>query len=322
MRRHTFLTVVSLALGTSTAWLALELHVARQELAEMRGSSAPTPPAPAMSAAATDINASEVQANPVAMSPPPNQPARPRDPMQAQNEAMQRAATRVSNARVRAWLVDPEKRAKTLAEHRKSHERDIPRQLMDLDDDDYNRLLDTMAASDLRYAEAMYRCNTDSACDLQSAVGTQMQANRRELVELLGAEKAQRLENYRDNYMERNSVESFRRELPDSMKLSDAQAERLADALGEERRRMVKEWQQRGERIAGMGNSWGALNFPETQDVEQRVAEATEFQRRQRDRATEILTSAQLEFFTKQQEQILEIARDSWGYEDQAGESR
>ena len=85
---------------------------------------------------------------------------------------------------------------------------------------------------------------------------------------------------------------------------------------------MVKEWQQRGEQISGMANSWGSLNFPGMPDVEQRLAEATEFQRRQHDRAAEVLTSAQLEIFSKQQEQMLEIARGSWEYEDQAGKSR
>ena len=242
--------------------------------------------------------------------------------MRAESGVAQRAATLAHNAWVRAWLDDPEKRAKALADSRKSHEREFPRQLLDLDDDDYNRLLDTLAASDLRYAEAMYRCNKDPACDLQTAIGTQMKANRRDLVALLGDEKTQRLENYRDNFMERNSVNSFRSGLPESMRLSDAQAETLADALGEERRRMVKEWQQRGEQISGMANSWGSLNFPGMPGVEQRVAEATEFQRRQHDRAAEVLTSAQLEIFSKQQEQMLEIARGSWDYEDQAGKSR
>ena len=242
--------------------------------------------------------------------------------MQAQIDAGQRAATLAHNAWVRTWLDDPEKRAKTLIEYRKSQEREFPRQLLDLDDDHHNRLMDTLAASDLRYTEAMYRCTTNPACDLQTAIKTQMQANRRDLAGLLGNEKAQRLENYRDNHMERNSVSSFRSGLPDSMPLNDSQAEKLADALGEERRAMVKEWQQRGEQISGMANSWGSLNFPDTQDVEQRVAAATEFQRRQRDRAAEILTSAQLEIFTKQQEQMLDIARGSWEYEDRADKSR
>lgn len=323
MRRNTLLTVISLALGTSTAWLAIELHAARQELAELRTSSAQASgAAPAACAAATDIRVPEIQVNPVATSPPTRQLECPRDTMQAQSDAAQRQATLAHNAWVRSWLNDAEKRAKALADSRKTHGREFPRQLLDLSDDDNNRLLDTLAASDLRYAEAMYRCNTNPACDLQSAIGTQMQASRRELVGLLGEEKAQRLENYRDNYMERNIVASFRNGLPDSMRLSDAQAEKLVDALGEERRGMVKEWQQRGEQISGMANSWGSLNFPGTQDVEQRLAEAMEFQRRQRDRAAAILTAAQLEMFNKQQEQMLEIARGSWEDQNQAGNSR
>jgi hypothetical protein len=319
MRRHTLLTVISLVLATSTAWLALALYSARQELADLRHSPATATAAPAISAAGTETRIPEVQANPVAISPRPNQPARPRDAIDAQNDTAQRAATLAHNVWVRGWLDDPQKRANVLGDFRKSAERDIPRGLLVLDDDEYNRLLDTLAASNLRYAVAMYRCNTNLACDLQTAVETQMQTNRRELVELLGDEKAQRLENYRDNFMERNSVASFRSGLPDSMPLSDAQAEKLADALGEERRRMVNEWQERGEKILGLGNAWGSLNFPGTQDIEQRVVEATEFQRRQRDRAAEVLTAAQLEIFTKQQEQMLEIARGSWEYEREAG---
>jgi hypothetical protein len=321
MRRHAILIVISLALATSTAWLAVELHTARQELAELRASSAPETTAPAMSAAAAVMRAADVQTNPVAMSPTPNQPARSRDAKQAHIDFAQHAASLAHDAWVRGWLDDPEKRAKALADSRKSHEREFPRQLLDLDDDDYNRLLDTMAAGDLRYDVAMYRCDTNPACDHQTANRTQTQVNRHELVGLLGEEKTQRLENYRDNYMERNSVASFSSGLPDSMRLSNAQAEKLVDALGEERRGMVKEWQQRGDEISGMGNSWGSLTFPNTPDVEQRVAQATEFQRRQHDRAAELLTSAQLEIFTKQQEQMLEIARGSWEYEDQAGKS-
>jgi len=313
MRRQTLLTGICLVLGASTAWLAIELHAAREQLAALRGPRAPTRTAPADAAATAAIRVPGVQAKPVAVSAVPNETNPQRDPTQARNDESQRAANMAHNAWVKSWLDDPEKRAKVLADARKSHEREFPRQLLDLNDDDFNRLLDTLAASDLRYAEAMYRCNTGPACDLQSAIGTQTKANRQELVGLLGDERTQRLETYRDNYLERSSVASFRSGLPDSMPLSDAQAEKLVSALGEERRRMVKEWQQRGEQISGMGNVWGSLTYPDTQDVEQRVAEATEFQRRQRDRAAEVLTPAQLEIFTKQQEQMIEIARGTWG---------
>ena len=85
---------------------------------------------------------------------------------------------------------------------------------------------------------------------------------------------------------------------------------------------MLKEWQQRGEDVSVMANSWGLLNFPATENVEQRLAEATEFQRRQRDRAAEVLTAAQLDAFIEQQDQMLEIARGSWELEQQADKSR
>jgi hypothetical protein len=311
------LTVVILALGTSTAWLAIDLRDARQELAELRGSSAPATTSPAISAEPAHIRAPPVQSNPAAISPSSDQPARRRDAMQAQSDVWQRAANLARNAWVRTWLNDPPKRAKALAETRKNLEVEFPRQLLNLDDDSYNQLLDSVAASDLRYAETMYRCNTDPACDPQSTIESQMETNRRELVALLGDEKAQRLETYRDNAMERMNVGSLRGSLPDSMRLSDAQAGKLTDALGEERRRMVKEWEQRGE----IANSRGLVNFPGTQDLEQRFAEATELQRRQSDRAAEVLTPAQLEIFTKHQEELLESARASWELEDQAEKS-
>lgn len=322
MRRSVLiLATVSLGLAASTAYLAYELRAARQELAGLSGSAGDAArTAPAMTAAATENRSPAVQATPIAgVLASTNELARPGNPRQAQLDAAQHAATLAHNAYVRAWLDNPAKRAKALSENRKSHEREFPRQLLDLDDDLYNRLLDSLAASDLRYAEAMYRCTTDAACDLGTTMKTQMQANRRELVALIGAEKTQRLEDYRDNYQERNNVASLRDELPDSMSLTDAQADTLADALGEERRRVVKEWEQRGAKISGMANMYGSLLYPSTaQGAEQRVAEVTEYQRRLRDRAAQVLTSEQLEIYTKQQEQMLDIARGSWEYEEQA----
>ena len=115
----------------------------------------------------------------------------------------------------------------------------------------------------------------------------------------------------------------MRGELPDSLRLSDAQAEKLVDALGEERRRTIKEWEQRASVTRACPTCMGRSIIPDTtQDVEQRVTEATEYQRRQHDRAAQVLTSGQLELFTKQQEQMLEIARGSWEYEAQQGNTK
>jgi hypothetical protein len=278
MRWHSLLAVLTLVLGASTTWLAVELYAVRRELAESRASPASSATAHAMTRAAAGMRAAEVPVQAAAITSPPNQPGRPRDERQARADASLRAANLLHTVWVRSWIDDPEKRAKVLADHRNNHEREFPRELLDLNDDDHNQLVATLAASDLRYAEAIYRCNTDPACNLQSTV--------------------------------------------DSMSMSDAQAEKLADSLGDERRRIVQEWEQRGERISGMANMWGSLNFPDMPDLEQRATEAAEFQRRQRERAAEVLTSAQLEVFSKQQEQMLEIARGSWEVEDQSSKPR
>lgn len=311
--------LISLVLGASTAWLAIQLHAARQELAELRGPAVEAGAAPTQPVVSADNHAPDISALPVAATmPAPDKLKSAPNTRQAESDAAMRSASLTHNAWVRTWIDDPEKRAKVLSDYRKSREREFPRELLDLDDENHDQLLDTLAASDLRYAEAMYRCNADPACDTRTTIASEMQANKRELTALIGADKAQRLENYRDNFMERNSVATFRSELPASMRMTDEQAGKLADALGDERRRMVREWQQRGAEISGMANMYGSLTYPSTaMDIQQRVAEATEYQRRQRDRAAQVLTSEQLEVFTKQQEQMLEIARGSWEYEQQ-----
>ena len=327
MRRPVVLLIfISLALGAITVYQAVELRATRQELASLRESSAvATEGAAVTPVAAGDTRAAADQPKPVAPASVLTQEPTRRGEATAvrRDAAAQRAATLAYNSYVRAWLEDPEKRARALRENRKSEETQLPRQVLDLAEDEYNRLLDTLAESSLRYAEAIYRCNQDPACDIGATARNQVQANRRELLELLGAEKTQRLEDYRDNYQERSNVASFRSELPDSLRLSDAQAAKLVDVLGEERRRTIKEWELRGASYSGMSNMYGSLYFPDsTQTLEQRVDEAGEYQRRQRDRAAQVLTSGQLEVFTKQQEQMLEIARGSWEYQEQQGNAK
>jgi len=154
---------------------------------------------------------------------------------------------------------------------------------------------------------------------LSATTASRLREDQRELAELLGAEKAQRLGDHRDNLMERNSVAGFRSELPEALQLSDAQAEKLANALGDERRRVTREWEQRGAGIAMTAFPAGLVYYPnKTQGVEDRVAEASEFQRRQRERAGEILTAAQLDAFTEQQKDALDFARSGWESEQQA----
>jgi hypothetical protein len=311
MRRLTTMTAAALTLGASTTWLAVELRAAREELAELRARKTVT--APAASAAPADSRALDTPATTPLTAAPTGQSPPAREALPPHDDVGTRAATLAHNLWVRTWLNDPEKRAQVLADFRKSQAQQLPPGLLEPDDADYDRLLDALAANQLRYTETIYRCNTSAGCDFRIVMAAQQQSERRDLVALLGEQRTQRLENHRDNVMERNGVQSFGSALPESVRLSDAQAEKLVDALGEERRRLVREWELRGDQIGAIANSWGSLHYPQTGDIQQRVADVMEFQRRQRERAVELLTDAQLEIFTRQQEQMLEIVRGSWG---------
>ena len=116
-----------------------------------------------------------------------------------------------------------------------------------------------------------------------------------ELRQLLGDERLQRFNDYRDNSQERRIVANLRGVASDAVHISDKQAERLVEVLGDERRKFLKEFEQRGAEYSGLNSGLGSLYYSSTaQSAEQRVAEASEFQRRQRERAAEVLTPQQL----------------------------
>ena len=142
---------------------------------------------------------------------------------------------------------------------------------------------------------------------------------RAELTQLLGEERFQRFNDYRDNIQERRIVANLRGEASDALRINDKQAERLVEVLGDERRKVLKEYEQRGVEYSGLNSGYGSLYYSSTAGAEQRVAEASEFQRRQRERAAEVLTPQQLRFFTERQERGLEDARKSWEIEDRQG---
>jgi hypothetical protein len=231
-----------------------------------------------------------------------------------------RASIEAQIPRLRALLEDPDKRAEFLRDARNSNQRDMPRlaEHLKLTGDEHARLLDLLAQQQLRHEESLYECALDPGCDPMSVLGDRhAQTDRREIEDLLGAETSQRLTDYRDNFQERRIITQLRGELPDSLRLSDVQGEKLVEALGEERRRIAREWQQNGGRDpAGMGSMYGFVSYSGTvQNVEQFVAEAGELQRRQRERAAQILSAGQLEVFTQRQKDALDMARGGWEYQ-------
>jgi hypothetical protein len=324
MRRITALLVAtSLALAASTAYFAYQLHGTRQELAAARMTPA--------SSHAARADTGRIPAPAPDFPPATTVPAGGTEPVQQpgpgkkEMDATARAGQFQANAHMRKVLADPERRARMERDIRKNLEREVSQfgPLLDLTDDEQQRLVDLMTGHQMSFAEATAKCADTPGCDVSATASAQYQVQQRELADFMGDEKAPRFMDYRDNFMERNSVESFRAELPERMQLSDLQAERLAIALGDERRRIIKEWKQRGAGSAAMGNTLGYLYYPNnTRDIEERVNEAGEYQRRQRERAAELLTAQQLEVFTQQQKDLLDVARSGWESEAQTAENR
>ena len=104
------------------------------------------------------------------------------------------------------------------------------------------------------------------------------------------------------------------------MALGRVRAQRAAVVAAEHLEVVAAEFEQRGAEYSGLNSGLGSLYYSSTaQSAEQRVAEASEFQRRQRERAAEVLTPQQLEFFTERQNIGLEDARRSWEIEERQG---
>jgi hypothetical protein len=234
--------------------------------------------------------------------------------------AASRKAERTRNAESHATLHDPDKRAQALLDIRKNYERNfsgLPLAL-DLTEDEFNRLLDILSEQEIRNRDATSQCVPSAGCDIMSIAASQRQLNRRQLAEFMGAEKAQRYRDYIDNFAEREGVANFRGRLPDALRLTDAQAEKLAEVLGDERRRMQKEWEQLGSKFGGVQGQYSTIFYPvAAQGFEQRLAASSEYLRRQRERAAEVLTVGQLEAFTRGQQDLLEEVRGSLEAEEQ-----
>jgi hypothetical protein len=311
--------VIALAISTMTFaastlyfWLAW-----RSERSKVASSPRPTVAAPAAVHPAT--NAAPTNAAPTNTGS--SNPAQPPELTEEEQKARIRASLVAAIPNMRATLEDPDKRAATMSDIRKNNERSMPHlaRNLDLTEDEYARLMNMLVELEMRALEARYQCALAANCDVMASGRPVYQANRRELVDFLGAEKAQQFDNYRDDSREREIVADWRGDLPDSLRLSDAQTEKLVEVLGDERRRIAKEWEQRGAGENGMSNQYGSIQFPSTaQGAEQRIAEASEYQRRQRERAAQVLTAGQLEAFTERQKEALDLARGAWEYEEQS----
>ena len=209
-------------------------------------------------------------------------------------------------------LDDPEQRAEMLEEYRMMVRSLNPRlaQTLKMSGEEAERLIELLAQQQLDQQEKFARCSVDSSCDFQPIGRDAAGANERELTNLLGAERRQEFEQYRNTMGERRSVTELRTRLSDADYLPEEKAEALIVALADERNQISVDASKRGGGVTGIGNGSGMILItPSGSSPEAQFASAQENSRRLRTRAAEVLTPAQMRAFDEMQEELLRSTR-------------
>jgi hypothetical protein len=311
--------VIALSL-TTAAFAASTVYFAR-ELRVERASAAASPPVySSTSAVEAPGNAIEPSPAPApttvtfATLTGPGAMAGDAPAPHSNTQALIQAEQRRYHEQIIKRLDDPEQRAEMLEEYRMIVSSLNPRlaQTLKMSGEEAERLIELLAQQQLTQQEKFARCAVDSSCDFQPIGRDEAGANERELANLLGAERRQEFEQYRNTMSERRSVTELRTRLSDADYLPDEKAEALIDALADERNQISVDASKRGGGVTGIGNGNGTgiiLITPSSDSPEAQFASAQENSRRLRTRAAEVLTSAQQRVFEEMQEELLRSTR-------------
>jgi hypothetical protein len=176
-----------------------------------------------------------------------------------------------------------------------------------LSESTFEQLVGLLADQQLDAQVHWARCAVDPRCDPNDPTrGPAYRDRADEFLALLGAERIDAFNQYRDSLGERDAVAQLRGRLPDDSFLPQMQAEQLVSALAEERRRYSDEVSQQGSKLQGWGTNLGMLWYPDhARTVEQQLFEASQYSQRLRTRAAGVLSPAQFAAFVQMQEELL-----------------
>jgi hypothetical protein len=204
-------------------------------------------------------------------------------------------------------IEDPEQRRALLEESKNQTRANYPglAKYLGLDEVAFDRFLEVIASQELGLREKWSRCALEAGCRFpgdDSGIGESM---RLEAAALVGTETYRKFETFRDSQGERQSVALLRGRLGDQDHMSDAQAERLALALADERKSMEMDRANMVEGLTSFGS--GGLSIYAGDGLEA-MAAADALNRRTRDRAAQVLTPGQLAVF----DQMRDDAMNRW----------
>ena len=287
------LSLSTLALGVTTAYFARELQRERARKASVASLAAAEIPA----AAALPKPVADIVDTPQAASQIVAADGEDPDPWEREKRRVAATADREL-----AKLLDPAKRSAMLDEMKASSRSFYPQlaQVLQLSAFEYDRLLELLAEQQLTVREKVLRCALDPRCNFPGVDRAHRDSQELEVAALIGADRQQRLEKYQQSLNERSAVRQFRGRLPDKDHLSEAKSEQLITAIAEEHQRFEAGITQGGASVSGFNT--GGVSFAlssEEAGAEKRLAEATEYLGRLRERASQILTPGQLTAFNE-----------------------
>jgi len=212
---------VTFAATTIHLWREL----AQERAAPPRAASAPPPSMRVVSQPVTVINAAEVAGKKVTFpAVGTSQPDPNADPTEYQRQ---------QSRQLLEQLADPASRARLLEESRVSVRNAYPwiAERLKLSPEEYDKLIEALARSNLEAREAYAKCTADPGCDLNTFGRQGYELQTQPLAELLGPERFRQFETYQQTMNERETVLNLRGRLPDQAHLSTEASETLVNAL-------------------------------------------------------------------------------------------
>jgi len=208
-----------------------------------------------------------------------------------------------------ARLNDPVQRAAALNQARADFRRQYAhlRDKLKLSDATFEQLVTLMAEQSLESQDVFVRCAIEPGCNAEEYYRLHpVDDHAQEMLALLGAENVDALTKYQASLGEREAVAQLRGRLSESNAIRDEQAEALVLALMEERNLLEKDAAARGVKLNGLGSNGGMVFYSEDgNSFEQHMAEASQYSQRLRQRASGVLTPAQLAAFNQMQDEAL-----------------
>jgi hypothetical protein len=304
------LAITSAAFAATTVYLARELSLERARQAE---AAPPVVLAPARTVAPPEAASSRSVAPAVdAISPSSGSVEttvrRGPDTSLPMSEEDMRKAQMEFSRRFLARLADPQQREELLVERKIGLRHTFPRvdQVLGLTAEEYARFIELQALQQLDMQEASSRCSLDPHCQARDVFQQAHDQHARDIANLLGPERTQKFETYRNSLSEREAVSQLRTRLSDRQRLGDDQAEQLITALAQEREAIHREAVTSGTGMQGFGVGAGMVFSPDDgRSLEERMEAARQNSRRMRDRAAVYLNPEQLRLFEEMQDETL-----------------